>query len=282
MNFGGLVGARLNIPFLVHEHFVDQRYPLVQRPFDWFLAPRTSLAIAVSHSVEEFMYRRGFSAGRLRLIYNGAPLQTFRPSDEESIQRERRRLGIPAGAVVVGTVGRLDKIKGNEYAIQAIAELTARGFRDLWLLVVGDGPCLAALRSQARESGLADRIVFSGFRVDIPLLQSVMDIQVFPSLSEGSPLTMFEAMSMGKAIVATNVGGLGEILKDNETAILVEPADGVLLANAIERLLKDPALAEKLAHNGNRVAQQHDISQVIDELQEIYIKHAARTGQNRS
>jgi glycosyltransferase involved in cell wall biosynthesis len=181
---------------------------------------------------------------------------------------------------VLGTVGRLDKIKGNEYAIQAFAELATRGFRDLWLLVVGDGPCLAALRSQARESGVADRIVFSGFRVDIPLLQSVMAIQVFPSLSEGSPLTMFEAMSMAKAIVATNAGGLGEILKDNETAILVEPADGLLLANAIERLLKDPALAEKLAQNGNRVAQQHDISRVVDELQEIYTKHAARTGQN--
>lgn len=280
MNFGGLVGARLNIPFIVHEHFVDQRYPLVQRPFDWFLAPRASLAIAVSHSVEAFMYRRGFSARRLKLIYNGVPLQTFRPADEESVRQERQRLGIPAGAVVLGTVGRLDEIKGNQYAIQAFAELISRGFGELWLLVVGDGPCSDALRAQARASGVADRVVFSGFRADVPLLQSVMDIQMFPSLSEGSPLTMFEAMSMGKAIVATNVGGLGEILNHDETAILVEPADGVQLANGVERLLKDPALADKLSQSARRDAQRHDISHVVDILQELYTERAARNEQS--
>lgn len=275
-NFGRLVSRWSRVPNIVHEHFVDPALPAYQVPWDFALARSADSAIAVSHSVRDFMIRKRFiPAERIELLRYGAPLADFKPADPERVAAERRRWRIPEDARVIGTVGRLDEQKGLSYLLDAAPEVL-RQHPDVFFLMVGDGPLLATLTEQCRNHGIAERVIFTGHSSDVPLMQSLMDIQVFPSLWEGTPLAMFEAMSMRRAIVSTDVDGLGEVLRDGITALLVKPRDTPALARALSGLLSDPAQAERLAANAEIDSRQHDVQRAVDRLQEIYQEMTSR------
>lgn len=274
-NFGRLAARRAGVLNIVHEHFVDPAMPRVQVPWDFFLARCADQAIAVSHSVREFMVRQRFiPADRIELLRYGTPLDEFKPAPPEQVAAERRGWGIPPGARMVGTVGRLDEQKGLRYLLGSAPEILAE-HPDVRFLMVGDGPLLARLRSQCERLGIADRVIFTGHASEVPLMLSMMDVQVFPSLWEGTPLAMFEAMSMCRAIVSTDVDGLGEVLRHGETALLVRPRDSEGLAQAVRRLLRDTELARRLASQAEVDSRQYDVQRTVDRLQEIYERLAA-------
>ena len=106
-------------------------------------------------------------------------------------------------------------------------------------MIVGDGPLENALKEQCKNKGIQNDFIFTGYCSNIPLMQTIIDIQVFPSLWEGTPLTLFEAMAMKKAIVSTNVDGLGEILENGRNALVVPARNAELLASSIESLILD-------------------------------------------
>lgn len=280
-NFGRMVAAVTGIPCILHEHAVFPKVPLYQVPFDRGLAYRTDRGLAVSAAVKDFMVRRRYlPEEKIEVLLNGAPLDEFKRLPAAQVEAERRRLGIPPGHRVVATVGRLDEQKGNRYFLEAAARLSRRPVgRDLTFLLVGDGPLLDEHREQAVALGIADRVVFTGYCSDVPRVQSVADIQAFPSLWEGVPLTLFEAMSMGLPIVSTGVDGLGEVLRDGENALVVPPRDADALAEAIETLLTDPARAARLAARAERDSDGYDVLRTVERLQEIYGQMA---GQRRA
>jgi glycosyltransferase involved in cell wall biosynthesis len=272
--FGRVVGALLGVPAVVHEHAVFPRVPAVQKPFDRALAGWTAHGLAVSESVKEFMVRRRyFPEEKVEVLLNGAPIEAFQPLAPAAAEEERRRWGIPPGCPAIGAVGRLDEQKGNRYLLEAAARIAgngAGGGRDFRLVLVGDGPLMAEHRAQARRLGLDGKVIFTGYREDVPRLQSMLDVQVFPSLWEGVPLTAFEAMAMGRAIVATHVDGLAEVLRDGENALLVPPREPAPLADAVEALLADPARARRLAARAREDSRRFDVQRAVDRLQEIY------------
>jgi glycosyltransferase involved in cell wall biosynthesis len=143
---------------------------------------------------------------------------------------------------VVLTPARLHPQKGHTYLLQAAAQVP-----DATLVFAGDGPLRAALEAEARELGVAGRCVFLGQRADVPALLAAADLFVLPSLFEGLPVSVLEAMAAERPVVATAIGGTDEAITPEETGLLVPPRDPAALASAIRRLQADPAFARRLA-----------------------------------
>lgn len=269
-NFARIVATLTGVRTIVHEHATFPSIPAYQRSVDWLLAGRTDLGIAVSESTKAFMVsRRHIPPERVRVLLNGAPLEEFRLPAAERVCAERVRLGLRPGEPVVGTVGRLDVQKGVTYFLRAAA-LVLRQRPDVRFVIAGDGPLLAQYEEEARALGIADRTVFAGFCEDVPLVQSVLDVQVFASLWEGTPLTLLEAMAMRRPIVSTTVDGLGEVLRHGENALLVSPRDVVGLAASVLELLQRPTLAAELAARAGTDSRRFDVRRTVEELQELY------------
>jgi glycosyltransferase involved in cell wall biosynthesis len=244
--------------------------PAYQALADRLLARLTDRAIAVSASTRDFLVRqRHVPADRVRLIWNGAPLDEFAPAASADALALRRALGLPAASPVVGIVGRINAQKGHRYLIDAAPAVVAAvpGVR---FLVVGDGDLLEPAKRQAAERGVADRFVFAGHRADIPVVLSTLDVFCIASTYEGTPLVLFEAMAAGKAIVSTAVDGCREVLEDGVTGRLVPPRDPDALAGAVIELLRDAGLRERLAESARRVSARYDIRACVREMERVY------------
>jgi glycosyltransferase involved in cell wall biosynthesis len=161
-------------------------------------------------------------------------------------------------------------MKGVEYFLDAASVLAAR-FQDVWFLVVGDGGSKRELEEQASRLGLAQRIVFTGFRNDVPALLSEATVSVLPSLSEGTSNTLLESMAAGIPVIATRVGGNPEVIEDGVSGLLVAPRDSAALADAIRRLLEDEGLALRLGLAGmRRVSELFSIEGSVHQTEHLY------------
>lgn len=269
-DFGRLAARRLGAALVLHEHFADPGMPAYQALADRVLAPLTHRAIAVSASTRDFLVReRHVPADRVRLIWNGAPLDEFAPRGAERRLSVRRELGLPDDARVIGTIGRLNVQKGHRYLLDAAARVFASA-PDARLVIAGDGDQAAALRAQAEALGLTPRVVFTGHRTDVPALLEAFDVFCISSTYEGTPLTLFEAMAARKAIVSTAVDGCREVLQDGRTGLLVPPRDVEALAGALTRVLADRALRESLAEAARRESTRYDIRECVLRMQALY------------
>jgi glycosyltransferase involved in cell wall biosynthesis len=269
--FGRLCAWRMGIPAILHEHANHGDTPWFQKVADRILAPHTDLAIAVSESTGEFTTRaRLMPAERTKVVYLGAPLDEFaRPRSADEIAQARRELGLAPGTVAVGTITRLMPSKGNQYLVEAAPAILAK-HPDVRIFVVGEGELQQDLETQARALNLGDRFVFSGFKRDVAAALSAFDVVVFPSLWEGTPLTVFETLAMGKPIVATDADGLLDVLRDRKDALIVPKADAGALAAAVSELLENKALAEALGREAMQTGRRYDIAAFVRKMERLY------------
>jgi glycosyltransferase involved in cell wall biosynthesis len=269
-DFGRLAARAVGAKLVLHEHFADPGMPAYQALADRLLRGRTDGAIAVSHSTREFLVKERFvPAERVRLIWNGAPLDEFAPVPRERAWRVRRELGLAEDALVVGTIGRLNAQKGHRFLVDAATRVLSR-FPTARVLIAGDGDLMGALREQAASLGLEGRVVFAGHRTDVPDLLGALDVFCISSLYEGTPLALFEAMASGKAIVSTSVDGCREVLEDGVTAVLVPPSDAAALASALERVLGDGALRAGLGRQALAASRRYDVAACVERMQAFY------------
>jgi glycosyltransferase involved in cell wall biosynthesis len=269
-DFGRLAARRVGAALVLHEHFADPRMPSYQGLADRLLAAFTDRAIAVSGSTRDFLVReRHVSAEKVRLVWNGAPLAEFAPVARETALGVRKELGLPAEALVIGTIGRLSEQKDHRTLLDAAARVLARR-GDARVLIVGDGDRMPGLRAQAEALGIASAVVFAGHRADVPAVLGALDVFCISSSYEGTPLALFEAMAAGKAIVSTAVDGCREVLEDGVTGLLVPPRDPVSLAGALLRCLDDGALRTALAARARAASTRYDIAECVARMQEIY------------
>src|SRR5918995_5193455 len=215
--FGRMAAAMRGIPAILHEHANLTDTPWFQKVADRLLEPYTDIALAVSNSTARFVRdARLVRPERIRVVYLGAPLEEFgRPRTEQEIAEARHALGVSPDTLAIGTVTRLHESKGNQYLVAAAATVI-RERPQARFYQAGEGPLRPALEEQARALGLGDRFVFVGFVRDVARTLAAFDMQVFPSLWEGTPLTAFEALAAGNAIVSTDADGLLDILTDDE------------------------------------------------------------------
>jgi glycosyltransferase involved in cell wall biosynthesis len=269
-DFGRLAARRLGAVLVLHEHFADPRMPAYQGLADRLLARLTDRAIAVSASTRDFLVReRHVPADRVRLIWNGAPLDEFAPQGARRRAATRGELGLADDAPVVGSIGRLSEQKGHRYLLDAAPRVLA-AVPEARFVVAGDGDQAPALQAQARSLGIEARVVFTGHRTDVPALLEAFDVFCISSTYEGTPLTLFEAMAAGKAIVSTAVDGCREVIEDARTGLLVPARDPEALAGALTRTLRDAGLRAALAEAARRESSRYDIRECVERMQALY------------
>jgi glycosyltransferase involved in cell wall biosynthesis len=197
---------------------------------------------------EALIVNDGFPPDRVEVVYNGIDLTPFeaRPEDRPAI---RRSIGLGPEDFVVIQVARLDPIKDHATALHAFRDL-ARRRPDARLVIVGEGPQLGAIQARLRELEIGGGVRLLGLRSDVARLLSAADVSLLTSLSEGIPLTIIEAMAAGLPVVATRVGGVGEVVEDGVHGFLADPGDAAALAGHLLRLAADPALRAELGRRG--------------------------------
>lgn len=269
--FGRLCAWRMGLPSILHEHANHGDTPWFQKLADRVLAPHTDLAIAVSESTAEFTMRaRLMPAERTKVVYLGAPLEEFaRERSRQEVAAARAAMNISPHTVAIGTVTRLMPAKGNRFLVEAAPKVLAAhpGAR---FFVIGEGELQGALEAQARALGLDDRFVFTGFTRDVAGALAALDIVVFPSLAEGTPLTAFEALAMGKPIVATDADGLVDVLTNRIDALVVPRANAEALARAINELIDAPELAARLSAAARTTGSRYDIAVFVRKMERLY------------
>lgn len=190
----------------------------------------------------------------------------FKPAPPSAVKVS---LGLPPDAFLIGSVGRLEPIKGHRYLLEAFRDLAPR-FPNLYLAFVGDGELLPRLRSLAHRSGLQDRVLFLGWREDVPALLQTFDLFVLPSLNEGMGRALVEAMAASLPIVATRACGIPEVLGEGEAGLLVEAGSASALAHGIEKLLLDPELQERLGRVARERARRYSVRVMLSKIEALY------------
>ena len=228
--------------------------------------------IAVSEITRQAeLQSSGIPAKKIKVIHNCIDTGRFRPQDTIACLRMRSALGIPPGDFVAGMVGRLHPQKGIAHLLNAYAKLV-EDFPTARLLIIGEGDLRQALENQTANLGLEQNVIFTGARTDIQNILISLDIFILPSLWEGLPLALLEAMSTGLPAIASNVGGTPEALIDGETGLLVPPGDEQALYQAIKRLIDEPDLRCRMGLAGRAQVKAHfAVGPTTQQLEDLYL-----------
>ena len=278
---GGFIGrlaARLaNVKCIIYSPHGDifEGYfgKIKTRFFIWlerFSARFTDKIITLTKSGIEPYIKAGIGQkSQFDYIYNGVDIESLRKRKVDRIQK-RREIGVENECSLIVTAGRLVPVKGQTYLISAIAQVITE-IPNIRLVFLGDGELRGELSGQVKTLGLEKHVLFLGMRSDVPEIISCGDLFVLPSVNEGFGVVLLEAMAMRCPIVATNVGGVPEVVLDGETGVLVPLKDPVQLARGIIQLLKDTSLALKMAECGyQRLKDCFDIRETVSKTEHLY------------
>lgn len=208
-------------------------------------------------------------------IYNGIEIEEYNPDHKELRNKKlevRRELGLKNDVPVIGAIGRLVWQKGFEYLIRAAPEVLKK-CPEARFLIVGEGPLKNKLILTGEKLNVADRIIFTGFRSDIKEILASIDVLAMPSLLEGLPMVLLEAMAMAKPIVATRIDGITEVLENSKTGLLVPAENSHALAEAIVGILNDKAKANFFGQNAREVAKKKfSVKKMVEQIELAYEK----------
>ncbi len=240
----GRLAARLaGVSIIIHTPHGHNFYGYFNKFFseaiiliEKFLATFTDRIIALT-GLEKTDYLKFKVIGerKLILIHMGLELEGFLPADSVKI---KEKLKIGPGEKVVGFVGRLEAIKGADFFVQA-AGLCLKNSANVKFILVGEGSKRRKLEEKVNSEGLKEQIIFVGWQEDVASIMGILDILVLPSLNEAVGIVLLEAQSLGVPVIASNVGGIPEMVNPEASGILVPPAEPEILALAISQLLAD-------------------------------------------
>ncbi len=233
--------------------------------------------VAVSDAVRRsFASLPGFPRARVEVVYPGVDVANFDAPDPSARRRAREALGLGALVPVVLNVGRLEPVKGQRHLVPMMRHVRER-LPDAVLLVAGEGDLRQELERRVAQAELGDSIRLLGSRPDVDALLAASDVLLLASESEAAPLPLFEAMRAARPVVATDVGGVPEIVCDGQTGYIVPAGDARAMADAVVRLLESPASAVRMGEAGRQHALEcFDISDSVRALERIYRDVAVR------
>jgi glycosyltransferase involved in cell wall biosynthesis len=266
--WGTVLGRLSGVPVVVaHEHTWSFQGRPLRRFLDRELVSRwADVFVAVSGEDRRKMIEvEGVDPAKIRLIPNGIPSPA-----NGAVGDVRAELGIEPGAPVLGVVCELRAQKALEVLFEAAAILQAE-FPTLKVFVAGDGPERARLEEASQRLSVEGAVLFLGIRRDVPAVLAAADIAVLSSDYEGSPLSVMEYMAAAKPVVSTRVGGVPELIEEGVHGLLVEPRDPEALAEAVARLLRDPALAKRLGAQGReRQQREFSLEAMVRRIEDLY------------
>ena len=233
-----------------HPWIINSRVMKFYAKLDQILLYLFDYVVVVCDDIKKIITRGASLSNKISTIENGIDVTRF-------IQTKRNgtlytALNIPKGSIVIGVIARLSSEKGHITLVEASKTLLAE-FPNLIFLIVGDGPYKEALLKKISELGLNNQFIFAGIREDIPAILNIMDIFVLPSLTEGLPMALLEAMVAQKPIIATKVGSIPRVVQDKKSGILIKPNDIGGLTAAIKSLLKNTDKAKEYAKKGQQI-----------------------------
>ncbi|MFX1487141.1 MAG: glycosyltransferase family 4 protein [Promethearchaeota archaeon] len=274
------VSKMMNVPFVYTVQGIGTRTDhlfvnAVAEFYDWtierLIARVASRAILLSKSLVSRTRKVGIEDSRSVVIPSGVDLDHFNPRRPEVKKRAavlRNELGISSNNIVIGYVGRLVPAKGLSYLILALKHIE-REHPDIVLLIIGDGPEKANLERMAKD--LKIKTVFAGWQSDTAPYYAIMGIFVLPSLFEGLPLVILEAMAMGKPVVATNVGGTADLIANRKNGFLVPVRDHERIASALKELIEDSNMRIRIGDiNRQKVKKNFSWDVIVPKVEKVY------------
>ena len=241
----------------------------------WFSNLFAHQVVSVCEAEYLILKELGLNAQKLNLIYNGVKEPSL--VAHKSAEFAQKFNLDPAKQIILGTAARLNEAKGLTYLLKAFAALTAplspigKEEQELRLVIAGTGDLEIALKQEAQDLGISDRVIFAGYIDDLPNLMQLFDIFVLPSLQEACSLACAEAMSQAKPVVGTCVGGIAEQVSDRQTGFIVPPRDPEQLAAKLRELIDNRALRDRFAKNGyERYSQLFSSETMLNKTAELY------------
>lgn len=275
--FVGLIAARMaGARFVFTRHHSDHNIRIGKKwhtRIDAWCGAHADHVIAVSEATRRIMIdMEGVPGDLITTVYNG--MNPLGKPAAESVARARQALGLGQEPVLL-MLARLHEEKGHRFLFEALPEIESR-VGPVTLLLGGEGPHRRELEAMARSRGIEDRVRFLGRRSDVAELISLCSLLVLPSLAESFGFVLVEAMSLGKAVVATTTGGIPEVVDHEKTGLLVPPADSEQLAEAICRILQSPEWAREMGDEGRKRAARFSFDSMMRGYEAVYERALSR------
>lgn len=239
---------------------------------DRFILRFASKIIAVSEAIKSSLIKSGIKESSVTLIQNAVNGSYSVEAFTRNRKAKREYCGMTEDDVVVGYVGRLSEEKGVGYLIEAIALLDKSGI-PAKLLIIGDGPQRMELADRVKKANLEEKVIFTGFQNDVECWLPAMDVFTLPSLTEGTPMSLLEAMACGIPVVATAVGGVPQVIESGKNGILVSPGNPQDIKEAIQLLYKSEKLRNGLSGEAQKtINSQYNIEEWTRRIESEYLK----------
>lgn len=263
------------LPLVITQHNEDRFYRgLGHTLMERWVIRRACCIIAISHSVGKFCAVRWPDTvnRRLQVIHHGINSAPYHLVTAEEVAVLRRTWGVDSDALLVGVVAQMIPRKGLEGLIDGFAAYVhANGASNTKLVLVGMGPLERPLKRRVEAQGLGARVIWAGFREDIPVVMQALDIFVLNSISEGFGLVLLEAMSASRPVIASKVSAIPEIVSDGVTGILIPPRSPMALADALGFLAAHPEVRKRYGQAGRiRVEQHFQLVDMFHKTMECY------------
>jgi sugar transferase (PEP-CTERM/EpsH1 system associated) len=267
----GVLGAaftRTKVIFTEHGRFYPDQLKLKRVSVNPLLNLLTDSVTAISSATREALVKfENFPNNKIRIVYNGIDGSRYRCAEDSNLKKS---LGVNKDAKVIGTVARLDSIKNQKIMIKAL-KIVQQTYPKTFLIMVGDGPEREPLEALTSDLGLSSHVLFTGFREDAHLFYKTMDIFLLTSFSEGTAMTLLEAMASSLPCIATDVGGNPEIVRDGETGFIIPSNDEITLAETICTLFGNEELMKKIGNTGReRFEEQFTVEKMVRAYEDMY------------
>jgi glycosyltransferase involved in cell wall biosynthesis len=273
----GRLAARLaGVPIIVHTphghvfygHFgpaASRFFLLIERVFDTI----TDCVIALTEGEKKDYITSSVShPQKIHTIHSGVDVDRFKPGRTD-ITALKKQLGFNDKSLVVGTIGWLLPIKGPDVLFEAMIHIWEKKINAL-LVYVGKGELEHKLKAETFSRGVEDRVIFLGWRSDIDDIIQLFDVFVLPSLNEGMGRVLVEAMAAGKPVVASDVGGIPDLVRHRRNGFLVNPGDSNGMARYIEKLLTDRQLRRQMGAQGRKLAESYTVDKMVAKIDALY------------
>jgi glycosyltransferase involved in cell wall biosynthesis len=249
------------------------------RTLERWLARMTTSLIAVSPEVRDDLVALHVApAEKFTVVRLGIDLASRVDNDDAQRRETRRQMGLSEDAFVVGWVGRMTAVKRTDAVVRTLQTLVGSGV-DAYLVLVGDGPDRASLERYAHDLGVIKRCLFLGYQEDVARFYDAMDVLILPSINEGTPVSVIEALAAARPAVATRVGGIPDVVRDGVDGFLVDSADPEELAARLGELASDPELRARMGSAGrDRVVERYAVQRLVDDVDALYRSLLAERG----